>query len=62
VLGGAVGAGLPGEGDARDDARDPAIGKSQGERLLKAVLALDAVRWKREVTQTTVTEGAANRL
>jgi hypothetical protein len=33
VLGVAVGAGRPGEGDARDDARDPEIGKSQGERL-----------------------------
>jgi hypothetical protein len=48
VLGVAVGAGRPGEGDERDDARDPEIGKSQGERNVKAVLALEAVRRKRE--------------
>jgi hypothetical protein len=49
VLGVAVGAGRPGGGDARDDARDPEIWKPDGERLrVRAVLALEAVREKRE--------------
>ena len=44
----AVEDGRPGQGDARDDARGPEIGKSQVNGCVKAVPALEAVRRKRE--------------